>query len=174
MFCIRVNTFTFMHLADAFIQSDLQYIQAINFLSVGVFPGNWTHDLYAANAMLYHWATGTLFTQEQNIWFVFYSDKNTKDIWVWYVLFWLIEQSFRIVPTREKTVRLWYFDIIYVVQAIFWKCALRKIISVNKTILSLFLFSHPCSVSASLVFKILRRRNKDPVGRLSAAQRGAL
>ncbi len=26
-------------------------------LSVCVFPGNWTHDLCAANAMLYHWAT---------------------------------------------------------------------------------------------------------------------
>ncbi len=28
------------------------------FLSVCVFPGNWTHNLCAANAMLYHWATG--------------------------------------------------------------------------------------------------------------------
>ncbi len=26
-----------------------------------VFPGNRTHNLCAANAMLYHWATGTLF-----------------------------------------------------------------------------------------------------------------
>ncbi len=52
-------TFTFMHLADAFIQSDLQCIQAIHFLSVHVFPGNRTHNLCAANAMLYHWATGT-------------------------------------------------------------------------------------------------------------------
>ncbi len=48
-----------MHLADAFIQSDLQWIQAIHFLSVCVFPGNWTHNLCAANVMLYHWATGT-------------------------------------------------------------------------------------------------------------------
>ncbi len=45
-------TFTFMHLADAFIQSDLQCIQAIHFLSVHVFPGNRTHNLCAANAML--------------------------------------------------------------------------------------------------------------------------
>ncbi len=52
------HPFTFMHLADAFIQSDLQYIQVIHLLSVWVFPGNWTHDLCAANAMLYHWATG--------------------------------------------------------------------------------------------------------------------
>ncbi len=50
-----------MHLADAFIQSDLQCIQAINFLSVCVFPGNRTHNLCAANAMLYHRATGTLY-----------------------------------------------------------------------------------------------------------------
>ncbi len=28
-------------------------------LSVCVFPGNQTHNLCAANAMLYHWATGT-------------------------------------------------------------------------------------------------------------------
>ncbi len=43
-------TFTFMHLADAFIQSDLQCIQVIHFLCV--FPGNRTHNLCAANAML--------------------------------------------------------------------------------------------------------------------------
>ncbi len=42
-------TFTFMHLADAFIQSDLQCIQAIHVLSVYVFPGNRTHNLCAAN-----------------------------------------------------------------------------------------------------------------------------
>ncbi len=48
------DTFTFMHLADAFIQSDLQCIQAIHFLSVHVFPGNRTHNLCAANTMLYH------------------------------------------------------------------------------------------------------------------------
>ncbi len=35
-----------LHLADAFIQSDLRlYIQAIHFLSVCLFPGNWTHNL---------------------------------------------------------------------------------------------------------------------------------
>ncbi len=45
--------FTCMHLADAFIQSDLQCIQVIIFfLSVYVFPGNRTHDLCADNAML--------------------------------------------------------------------------------------------------------------------------
>ncbi len=40
--CVVVHKqdFTFMHLADAFIQSDLQYIQVIHFLSVCVFPGN--------------------------------------------------------------------------------------------------------------------------------------
>ncbi len=38
-------TFTFMHLADAFIQSDLQCIQAIHVFSVCVFPGNRTHNL---------------------------------------------------------------------------------------------------------------------------------
>ncbi len=36
-----------MHLADAFIQSDLQSIQAIHFLSVCVFPGKRTHNLCA-------------------------------------------------------------------------------------------------------------------------------
>ncbi len=54
---VYIFTFIFMHLADAFIQSDLQVIHF--FLSVPVFPGNWTHNLCAANAMLYHWATGT-------------------------------------------------------------------------------------------------------------------
>ncbi len=30
------------------------------FLSVHVFPGNRTHNLCAANTMLYHWATGSM------------------------------------------------------------------------------------------------------------------
>ncbi len=34
-----------LHLADASIQSGLQCIQVIHFLSVYVFPGNWTHTL---------------------------------------------------------------------------------------------------------------------------------
>ncbi len=55
-------TFTFTYLADAFIQSDLQCIQVIHVLSVHLFSGNRTHNLCAANAMLYHWNTGTLFT----------------------------------------------------------------------------------------------------------------
>ncbi len=36
----QLHTFTFMHLADAFIQSDLHYIQVIHFWSICVFPGN--------------------------------------------------------------------------------------------------------------------------------------
>ncbi len=38
-------TFTFMHLADAFIQSDLQLHSGYTFLLVHVFPGNRTHNL---------------------------------------------------------------------------------------------------------------------------------
>ncbi len=38
-------TFTFMHLADTFIQSDLQLHSGYTFLSVYVFPGNRTHNL---------------------------------------------------------------------------------------------------------------------------------
>ncbi len=52
-----IFTFTFMHLADAFIQSDLQLHSGYTFLSVYVFPGNRTHNLCTADAMLYHWAT---------------------------------------------------------------------------------------------------------------------
>ncbi len=48
-------TFTFMHLADAFIQSDLHCIQVtVLHLSALAFPGNRTHDLGVASAMLYH------------------------------------------------------------------------------------------------------------------------
>ncbi len=62
-----------MHLADALIQSDLQYIQVIHFLSVCVFPGNWTHDLCAAaNAMLYHCNYSGLFIFFLNDVFQFY------------------------------------------------------------------------------------------------------
>ncbi len=50
-----VIPFTFMHLADAFIQSDLQCIQAIHVFyhyvcSLGIEPTTFC----AANAMLYH------------------------------------------------------------------------------------------------------------------------
>ncbi len=49
-----------LHLADAFIQSDLQCIQVIQFFcqyvcSLGIEPTTFC----AANTMLYHWATGT-------------------------------------------------------------------------------------------------------------------
>ncbi len=37
---LTINTFTFMHLADAFIQSNLQVAGYKFFLSVCVFPGN--------------------------------------------------------------------------------------------------------------------------------------
>ncbi len=44
-----------LHLADAFIQSDLHCIQVtvFTFLSTLAFPGNRTHDLGVASAMLY-------------------------------------------------------------------------------------------------------------------------
>ncbi len=59
MLKILVDIITFMHLADAFIQSDSTFRLYI-FLSVCVFPGNWTHNLCAANTKLYHWATGII------------------------------------------------------------------------------------------------------------------
>ncbi len=40
------TTFTFMHLADAFIQSDLQLHSGYTFSLVCVFPGNRTHNLW--------------------------------------------------------------------------------------------------------------------------------
>ncbi len=42
---IEQFTFTFMHLADAFIQSDLQLHSGYTFSLVYVFPGNRTHNL---------------------------------------------------------------------------------------------------------------------------------
>ncbi len=47
-----------MHLADAFIQSDLHCIQVtvLHFLSALAFPGNRTHDLGVASAMLYYFS----------------------------------------------------------------------------------------------------------------------
>ncbi len=55
-FYLFTFTFTFMHLADAFIQSDLHCIQVtvFTFLSALAFPGNRTHDVGVASAMLYH------------------------------------------------------------------------------------------------------------------------
>ncbi len=53
---IYILHFTFMHLADAFIQSDLHCIQVtvLYILSALAFPGNRTHNLGVASAMLYH------------------------------------------------------------------------------------------------------------------------
>ncbi len=48
----KTNTFIFMHLADTFIQSDLRCIQGKHW-SVHAFPGNRTHDLGVASAMLF-------------------------------------------------------------------------------------------------------------------------
>ncbi len=42
---IYTFTFTFTHLADAFIQSDLQLHLGYTFSLVSVFPGNRTHNL---------------------------------------------------------------------------------------------------------------------------------
>ncbi len=43
-----------MHLADAFIQSDLHSSYSFYIWSALAFPGNRTHDLGVASAMLYH------------------------------------------------------------------------------------------------------------------------
>ncbi len=49
-----------MHLADAFIQSKLQCIQAIYIFVSMYVPWELNPQFFcAANAMLYHWATGT-------------------------------------------------------------------------------------------------------------------
>ncbi len=58
---VAMLSFTIMHLADAFIQSDLKCIQGRIFFhqyvcSLGFEPTTFC----AANTMLYHWATGTL------------------------------------------------------------------------------------------------------------------
>ncbi len=45
--------FIHLHLSDAFIQSDLHCIQ-VTVLPALAFPGNRTHDLGVASAMLYH------------------------------------------------------------------------------------------------------------------------
>ncbi len=50
--------FTFMHLADAFIQSDLQCIQVIHFLPVGYMCSLGIEP--TTFAPVNHWATGTL------------------------------------------------------------------------------------------------------------------
>ncbi len=60
----NTSTFTFMHLADIFIQSDLHSINAIQVIhcycqyvcSLGIEPTT----VYAANAIIYDRATGTL------------------------------------------------------------------------------------------------------------------
>ncbi len=50
-----------MHLGDTFIQSDFQCIQAIHFFQYVCSLGIERMTLCAANAMLYHGDTGTLY-----------------------------------------------------------------------------------------------------------------
>ncbi len=56
----HVSKILTLHLADAFIQSNLQCIQVIHLLYV-CFLGIEPTTFCAANTMLHHWATGTLF-----------------------------------------------------------------------------------------------------------------
>ncbi len=58
----QLTLFTFMHFSRRFYPKRLTVHSGYTFvLSVCVFPGNRTHNLCAANAMLYHWATGIYF-----------------------------------------------------------------------------------------------------------------
>jgi len=74
-----------MHLADAFIQSDLQCIQAINF-NLSCVPGDQTPNLVLANAMLYHLS----YRNTCNIFL-----KKKKNILLWVKLYheWLEQPS---------------------------------------------------------------------------------
>ncbi len=78
-----------MHLADAFIQSDLQCIQVTVFtiLSALAFPGNRTHDLGVASAMLYHLsyrkALGTEDTKWWSVSGVILSHSSCKQVLRW-------------------------------------------------------------------------------------------
>lgn len=75
------------------------------------------------------------------------------------------KQSFAIVSTQQNTLTLWHSGM--------W--AMPSLENANEQRLHLLMKQdvHSCSVSASPVFKILRRRDKDPAGCLSASQRGA-
>ncbi len=63
-------TFTCMHLADAFMQSELQCIRLYIYCQYVCSLGTEPRTFCAANAMLYHWATGTLNTKHQKNWTV--------------------------------------------------------------------------------------------------------
>ncbi len=65
-------TFTFMHLADAFIQSDLQLHSGYTFLISMCVPWELNPTFCATDAMLYHWAT-----QEHITW----SKQGPSDSW---------------------------------------------------------------------------------------------
>ncbi len=56
-----VFTFTFMHLSDAFIQSDLQYIPVIHFCQYMCFLGIEPTIFALLTQCSNHWATGTHF-----------------------------------------------------------------------------------------------------------------
>ncbi len=81
----RAFTFTFMHLTDAFIQSDIQLHSGYTFSLVCVFPGNRTHNLlrcWRKALPLSH--TGTLFYS------AFLLDAQNWDIINFFVIFFNI------------------------------------------------------------------------------------
>ncbi len=55
-----INTFYIYAFSRCFYRKRLTVHSGYTFFCQYVFPGNRTHNLCAANAMLYHWATGTL------------------------------------------------------------------------------------------------------------------
>ncbi len=93
-----------MHLADAFIQSDLHCIQVTvsTFLLALAFPGNRTHDLSVANAMLYQLSyrkavglfVGCCCQIELNMWYCSHLKKKSKHII-------LYDREKRLTPTNS-------------------------------------------------------------------------
>ncbi len=59
IFCIVLCIYIYAF-SRHFYPKQLSAFRLYIFWSVHVFPGNRTHNLCAANAMLYHWATGTV------------------------------------------------------------------------------------------------------------------
>ncbi len=60
-YCTIHFTFTFLCIYLTLLsKTTYSKFSLYMYLSVCVFPGNRTHNLCAANTMLYHWATGTL------------------------------------------------------------------------------------------------------------------
>ncbi len=86
------------------------------FLSVHVFSGNRTHNLCTANAMLYHWATGTQYISYSSLILIKITFLRTSHVSnTWFVKHFSLLQSLRSLLVFDSSINLWIIILMIIV-----------------------------------------------------------